>query len=200
MVEELDGWLATTANRRDLMAAQKMLRAGELEVDVKRAGRKPKLGVVARHDLNDDQLFGSNGQSSTVMLVGSIDLLTWGRHGRAAAAAEAEVDAARTEIEMFEEAIRLEVRDAYERAVSARERHVTAASAQESAAEAERITEARFEQGVVKMLDLLDATTARLEAENRELMARTEAHLADLMLALRSGRSPETALASPAGN
>ena len=79
--------------------------------------------------------------------------------------------------------------------MTARERHATASSAQESALEAERITEARFEQGVVKMLDLLDATTARLEAENRELMARTEAHLADLMLALRAGRTPEAALA-----
>ncbi len=133
------------------------------------------------------------------MLVASIDLLTWGRHGRAAAAAEADVEAARTEIEMFEEGVGLEVREAYERAVSARERHATAASAQESAAEVERITEARFEQGVVKMLDLLDATTVRLEAENRELMARTEAHMADLMLALRSGRSPEAALPTAAG-
>jgi outer membrane protein TolC len=200
MSEGLDGWLGTASNRRDLMAAQRLLRAGELEVDVKRSGFKPKLGVVARHDLNDDRLFGANGQSSTVMLVGSIDVLSWGRHGRAAAAAEAEWEAGRTEIEMFEEAIGLEVREAYERAVSARERHLTAASAQESATEVERITEARFEQGVVKMLDLLDATTARLEADNRELMARTEAHLADLMLALRSGRSPETALAMPAGN
>ena len=48
------------------------------------------------------------------------------------------------------------------------------------------------------MLDLLDATTTRLEAENRELMARTEAHLADLMLALRAGRSPEAALTTSA--
>lgn len=200
MTEGLDGWLSTASSRRDLQAAQKMLQAGELEVDVKRSGRKPKLGVVARYDLNDDTLFGSNGQSSTVMLVGSIDVLTWGRHGRAAAAAEAEVEAARTEIDMFEEGIGLEVREAYEKAASARERHATAISARESAVEAERITEARFEQGVVKMLDLLDATTARLEAENRELMARTEAHLADLMLALRSGRSPEAALTTPAGN
>jgi outer membrane protein TolC len=63
-----------------------------------------------------------------------------------------------------------------------------------AAAEVQRITEERFRQGVVKMLDLLDADTARREAETRELVARAEAHQALLQLAVKAGRQPETAL------
>ncbi len=89
----------------------------------------------------------------------------------------------------------LEVKDAYERALSARERHITAQDGRAAAAEAERITEERFRKGVVKMIDLLDTTTALREAETRELVARSDAHLASFRLAAKSGRAPETVLA-----
>jgi hypothetical protein len=46
------------------------------------------------------------------------------------------------------------------------------------------------------MIDLVDATTSRQEAETRELVARAEAHLASLRLAVSAGRAPETALGS----
>jgi len=49
---------------------------------------------------------------------------------------------------------------------------------------------------VVKTLDLLDAVTARRDAETRELVARADAHLATLRLAVQSGRAPETVLAA----
>ncbi|OYW04655.1 MAG: hypothetical protein B7Z61_08860 [Acidobacteria bacterium 37-71-11] len=58
----------------------------------------------------------------------------------------------------------------------------------------ERITDERFKTGVVKMIDLLDATTARREAETRELVARADATAASLRLAVLAGRSPESAL------
>ncbi|HQR46069.1 MAG TPA: hypothetical protein PK598_08655, partial [Thermoanaerobaculia bacterium] len=69
-----------------------------------------------------------------------------------------------------------------------------ARKALEAAREVERITNERFRSGVVKMLDLLDATTARREAETRELVARAEAHAAALRLAVKAGRRPESVL------
>ena len=59
---------------------------------------------------------------------------------------------------------------------------------------AERITTDRFRAGVVKTLDLLDVTTARREAETRELVARADAHTAALRLAVKAGRRPESVL------
>jgi outer membrane protein TolC len=192
---DLDSWVASADSRRDLEAARRQLRAGELEIKVQRSGLLPKIGLVGRYDLNDDALFGSNGESAAVMAVARIDLFSGGRHRAAAAVARAEAEAARLDIERFREGIRVEVRDAFEKALTARERHATALEAQAAAAEVERIIEERFKSGVVQMIDLLDASTARREAEMRELVARAEAHLASLRLAVRAGRKPESVLA-----
>jgi outer membrane protein TolC len=193
--EELDGWLATASARNDLDAARRLLAAGELEVGIRRAGRKPRVGLVARRDYNDDALFGTAGSSTAVIAMAGIDLFNGGRHSSAAAAAEAEVEAARREVEQFEQDIRLEVRDAFERASTARERHATAIAARTAAAEVERITRERFANGVARTIDLVDAVTARREAETRELVGRAEAHLAAFRLAVASGRRPESVLA-----
>ena len=57
-----------------------------------------------------------------------------------------------------------------------------------------RIVEDRFRAGVVKSIDLLDAATAQREAEMRELVARADAWLTHLHLALAAGLAPETVL------
>jgi outer membrane protein len=194
LAEGLDGWLGGVSTRRDLTAARRMLAVGELEVGIHRAGRKPRLALVARRDFNDDSLFGTGGASTAVMAVAGIDLFSGGRHRAAAAAAAAEVEAARREVEQFEEAVRLEVRHAWELASTARERHATASAARAAAAEVERITQQRFAKGVAKTLDLVDAVTARHAAETRELVARAEAHLATFRLAVAGGRAPESVL------
>jgi outer membrane protein TolC len=192
--EGLAGWLTAAGTRRDLESARRLLAAGELESRVQRAGRKPRLALVARLAFNDDSPFGTAGESTAILAVAGIDLFTAGRHGAAAAAAEAEVEAARQEIALFEDGIRLEVTHSWELASTARERHHTAVAAREAAAEVERITQERFAKGVARTIDLVDAVTARHEAETRELVARTEAHLATFRLATAAGRAPESML------
>jgi outer membrane protein TolC len=194
LAEELDAWLSTAENRADLTAARHMLQAAELEIKVQRSGLMPKIGMAARYDMFSDQLFTSDNDSAAIMAMLSVDLFSGNRHRSAKAAAEADFLAGQQQISQFTEGVRLEVRDAYERAITARERFLTAQAAQEAAIEAERITEQRFKQGVVKMIDLVDATTARQEAQTRELVARAEAHLASLALAAKAGRRPEEML------
>lgn len=196
--QDLEGWLASAGSRADLTAARRGLAAGELEVKVARSGLRPKVGVVARRDWNDDTLFGTAGDATVVMAVAAVDLFSGGQHRAAAAAARDELAAGRSEVEQFRQGVRLEVASAYERASSARERLQTAHAAQEAAREVERIMEQRFQAGVVKTIDLLDATTARREAEMRELVARAEAHLASFELAVMAGRRAESVL-PPAG-
>jgi outer membrane protein TolC len=123
-----------------------------------------------------------------------MDLFAGGSHRAALAAARAEAQAASAQVSLFSEAVMLEVRQAFTQAQVAISRLETARKALRAAAEVQRITEERFRQGVVKMLDLLDADTARREAETRELVARAEAHQALLQLAVKAGRQPETAL------
>jgi len=192
--ESVDEFLAGAMTRADLMAARNMVRLTELEADTHRAARLPRIGLAARYDLNGEDLFGNDGEGSSVMAFASIDLFTGGRHKQAAGAARAEAAAAAADVAHFEEGVRLEIRRAWEEATVAIERLTTASAAIEAAREAERITDDRFRQGVVKMIDLLDISTARREAEIRALVARTEAHLAHVRLALAAGRAPETLL------
>lgn len=192
--EELSTWLASAVSRPDLASAQSMLRAGELEVDVRRAAFLPRVGVVARGDLVDDRLFGRNGSSTAIMAQATVNLFAGGSDRAALRAAEWDAKAGREDVAHFHEGVLLQVRQAWEEAATARAREKTAAQSVAAAAEAERIVAERFSTGVVKMLDVLDAATARREAQTRELVARASANAALLRLALVAGRTPESAL------
>lgn len=191
-----ESWLAAADGRRDLAGARKLLDAGELEARALRGARLPRIGVVARHDLVDDRLFGGHGDSTTIAALASIDLFDGGSKRAAVAAAQAEAEAGRADLESFAEGVRLETRQAYEAAAAALERRSTSAGALSAAAEAVRIVEERFRAGVVKTTDLLDAATVRREAEMRELVARADAWLTHLRLALAAGERPESVLAA----
>ena len=194
LTSDLDAWLMTAVNRADLEAARRMLRAAEIEIKVQRAALMPKLGMSARWDFFGEQVFSNDHDSGAIMGMLSINLFSGNRHRAAKSAAEADFLAGRQQINQFTEGIRLEVSDAYQKALTARERFLTASSAQQAAVEAERITQERFKQGVVKMIELVDTTTALREAQTREIVARAEAHLAALSLAVKAGRRPEEVL------
>jgi outer membrane protein TolC len=191
-----DEWLAFAGNRPDLEAARRMLAAGELEESVRRAALLPRVGLTLRHDLFDDRPLGTHGDSTTVMAMVGWELWSGGRHRAAAAAARAEVEAARSDVERMARGIRLEVEQAWEGMQTAIARRRTAERSLAAAREVERIVGERFRSGVAKTLDLLDAATARREAETRELVARADAQLAAFRLAAKAGKPPEAALPS----
>jgi len=192
--DDLAGWLASASGRPDLAAAQSLVHAGEQEVKTRRAAFLPRVGLVARGDLVDDHVFGHHGDSTAIMAQASLNLFAGGSDRAAIRAAEWDAKAGREDVARFGEGVQLEVRQAWEEVATARARQATAARAVDAAREAERIVAERFSTGVVKMLDLLDAATARREAETRELVARAEANTAVLRLALVAGRRPEEAL------
>lgn len=192
--EPVDAWLKTAEERADLVAARKLLAAGELEEKVKRAPDWPKVALLARGELYGDKPFGSSGTSGSLIAVATWNVFQGGADRAAANAARADARAAREDVLRAAEGARLEVRQAFEEARTARARHETAKRALAAAREAERITDERFRSGIVKTLDLLDASTSRREAETRELVARAEAHAAAFRLAVRAGRRPESVL------
>jgi outer membrane protein len=190
----LQDWLATADGRKDLIAAREQLKAAQLEESVRSAAWLPRVGLVGRADWFDDRLFGANGKSSTIMAVASVNLFAGGSDRAARAAARWDARAGAAQVVQFEQAVHLSVRQAYQEATTAHERELTATRALDAAAEGARITEERFKAGVVKMLDLLDADTARREAQERALVARADALASVLRLALLAGRAPESVL------
>jgi len=196
IAQQRDGWLASSETRSDLGAARKLLAAGDLEAKAVKGGLFPRIGLVARHDLVDDVLFGNHGDSTTIAALASFDIYDGGRRRAAMAAARADAEAGRADVERFSAGVELETKQAFEAATVALERRRTAAAALAAAAETVRIVEDRFRAGVVKSIDLLDAATAQREAEMRELVARADAWLTHLHLALAAGLEPETILRS----
>jgi outer membrane protein TolC len=190
-----EGYLESAESRPDLEGARGLLEAADLEAEARRAAWKPRVGLIARHDRVDDRLFGGHGDSTTVAALASFDLFDAGRRARIAAA-RADAEAGRADVERFADGVRVEVRQAFEAAAVALERRGTARAALEAGREAVRIVQERFRAGVVRTLDVLDAAAALREAEMRELVARSEAWRARLALSVAAGRDPESALAA----
>jgi len=179
---------AALARRSDLAAARKQLDAGRLEEKVARSGFLPEVAFIGRYDFYDDVMFGDHGDSAAVMLNARINLFRGGADRQAAQAAIHQVAAHEFNIKRFEAGIRLEVQQAWLDLKSAGARQTTAQASLAAATETLRIIERRFEQGLDKMIDLLDAETALREAEVRELVARYDAALATHRLNFASGR------------
>jgi outer membrane protein TolC len=173
IVGELEDWTtAAVEDRRDLNAARRELEAGRLEEKAARPGYFPEIAVLGNYGLYDDTIFGANGRNGSVMAVARINLLGGGSNNAARAAARHETASFESDITRFEEGVRLEAQQAWYDLETARIRHTTAKNALAAAAEAARVRESRFKQGLDKMIDLLDAETGLREAEMREMVAR----------------------------
>jgi len=186
----LEGWTERALKgRRDLMATRQQLDAGRLEERVARAAFRPELAVIGRFDLYDDGPFETHGDSAAVMAVARVNLFRGGADRAAVVAAQHDNDGFEAQLDRFEEAVRLEVRQAWQEMDNARARHEAARVALEAASEALRVREHRFRQGLDRMIDLLDAETGLRESEVRELVARHDLALASYRLHFSSGAS-----------
>jgi outer membrane protein TolC len=185
---ELEELTATAlANRPDLAAARSKLDAGRLERKIARSDFLPEVALIGRYDLYDDSILGDHGDSGAVMVNARLNLFRGGSDLRAVEAAGHDIAAYEANIRRFEEGVRLEVEQAWRELKTAQARQATAEASLESAAEALRITERRFEQGLDRMIDLLDSETALREAEVRELVARYDAAFAAFALSYACG-------------
>jgi outer membrane protein TolC len=187
----LDSALAGAfARRNDVRAVQAQTKAAQSGVKGARGGYFPSLALVGRYSLNDDQLFGSNGESYALLAIASWDVLDWGQTRSRVSGARAQQAAAEQSGRAHLQAVEFEVRRAWQNLGEARARHDVASGAVAQAERALGIVEARFEQGVVRISDLLDAETQLDDARVRELNARFDVQRATRSLAFATGLPP----------
>jgi outer membrane protein TolC len=185
---DLDDWVAAgVEDRRDLRAARKELEAGRMEEKAAKPWYLPEIAATGRYELYDDQIFGSNGHSGSVMAFAKLNLYKGGSAAAKKTAARHEAASGEANVQRFEEGVRLEVQQAWHDLNTARARLATANGSLTAAREALRVREHRFKQGLDKMIDLLDAETALREAELRELVARYDIALSTYRLMFVSG-------------
>lgn len=185
-----DAFAGALQRRHDVRASEAQLRAAESGIGGARGGYWPELALAGRYSLNDDKIFGSNGESYALMAIAKWNVLDWGQTRAEVGGAKARYAVAEQARRVHLQSVEMEVRQAWLQASEAEARLGVATGAAGQAERALSIVEDRFEQGVVRVADVLDAETALDDARVRELNARFDLQRARRSLAFAAGLPP----------
>lgn len=171
--------------RKDLAAVKSMTQAARSRVDAARAAHLPQVDLIASQNRFDDGDASANSKS--IMGVVSIDLWSGGRASAGVSAAAAEAKQAQWQEQAHEQAVRNDVREAYDNLREARARHAIAAGNVARARETVQQVKQRYGQGRTILIDLLQAERALVEARNEELVSRLNLETGYAALELAQG-------------
>ena len=148
----------------------------------------PNLNLTGRYDTNTKDPFGHGGDSYTVM-----GQLTWNVFDgllttNKVRQANAEKNAAEHRYDGMREAVLFEVRKAFYDLDEAKQRLDVSAASIAEGEEGLRIIKRRFESGMSKTIDVLDAETALTRARTNRAQALYDYNVAIAALQLAVGR------------
>lgn len=157
------------ARNPGLQALRHQVEAAGAAVTVAEADKYPHLNAMLRQDWNDATL-GARAPSYTVAGVLSWKLLDFGTVKGAKDRAEASRLELATRLQEAEEGVRYKVKDAWRGAQEAEARAKWRETALDKAAEAQRLVQKRYENGVATIVELL-AAQAQLDKARADLVA-----------------------------
>lgn len=157
--------------RHDVKAVAAQVDAARLGVKRAQGEYLPEIFVSGKYALNADNIFGDDGDSFTLMAMARWNVWNWGQTRARVSGARAQHTAAQQAQRSHDHQIEFEVRQAWQQMEEARARLAVAQGAVAQAEKALQILESRFEQGVARVTDLLDAETMLDDARVRELNA-----------------------------
>jgi outer membrane protein TolC len=177
--------------RDDVAAADLARQAAEEGAKAASAARFPSLTVQGRYDLHAPEPGGRWGDSGSVFAGVRVPLFASGGIDARVAEARARARAAEADAQATR-------RDAEKDTATARAALVAAAARLEAFTESEaaarrarEIQQARYEEGVARLSDLLEARTAELHARLGATSARSERTVSEARLRLALGLPPE---------
>ncbi|MGD8383975.1 MAG: TolC family protein [Lysobacterales bacterium] len=187
---------AVAANPQ-VQAMRHIVAARAAEHRAAKAANGPRVDLVARHDWNADTP-ALRAPSNTLMGVVSWDLFTAGARRGDIEAAGAEWRAAQADLAAAEDAIRLDVVKRRRAVQVAAAQAQAAAVAASQAAEAARLLDLRYSQGLTPLDDLLNAQARRDQSRAEAVAAAYRAVLARAALLLAVDRlDPARAVLRP---
>jgi outer membrane protein len=197
----LDSVLARALrNRRDLDAMTARTEATREQIGQAQSDYWPEVGLMAKYALNDDKIFGANGDSYTIAAMARWVPWKWGATRARVSQARGQHVATSYAERGYREQVEFEARSAWQSVVEARSRHAAAEQAVNAAERAMAILEDRFGQGVARITELLDAETLTHEARVRETQARFDMQRAIRTVRFAEGGDPVPEVASTAGS
>jgi TolC family type I secretion outer membrane protein len=173
--------------RPDLKRLELAARSAQEEYTKARLNYLPRLNVVAEYDVDQRRLFGSNGDSYTVMAVMNFNLFNGLADLAKVRESRAQETQARELKQELEDRVRQQVTEAIVNLKTAHERLRVARAALAQAREGLRLIRLRYETGLTILVDLLTAEDALQNAELSQVGALFDTHLAQAGLELALG-------------
>jgi outer membrane protein len=170
-------------SRRDIVAVERRVQAAQAGIGRARGEYWPQIGATARYSWNDDRFAGNHGDSYMLAASAQWQIWNWGATRARVGRSHSEYRAALESQRSYGQQVEFEVRQAWQGVAQARAGLDVSQAAVRAAERALAILEDRYDQGLTRMTDLLDAETMAHEARVRETQMRY-----DLQSALRTFR------------
>lgn len=160
-------------NRPELIAAQRGIELAQVGIETARRRLLPNIVLTGQADFNlNTSAFNPRRETYTGVAVLSVPIWDGGIARARAAQARDELQIAQLRLQQVQEAIALEVRQAYLNLQDAQKRLAVAQKGLEQATEALRLARVRFEAGVSPQLEISDAELAFTQAQTNVVNAQ----------------------------
>jgi len=187
MTRELDQWIEIAlTNRPDLLAVRKMEKMADKEVDKSKTRYLPAVYLQGSWESNTED-FEDTKENYTVGAMATMDLFNGFGNYSQLEEAEANRAKAMSMRRQFELGVGVQVRQAYFRTESARQRIQVAKQSVSEAEEGMRIVRDRYRTGLYTIVNLLDAETALQKARTNYVTSLYQYKVARAGLELAAG-------------
>ena len=185
--ETIDTWISTALSKRPEMENLRLEEdIAKKEVEKSRAGHYPDINLVGNYEINSED-FSDSADNYTIGAVMQVNIFSGNRITEETRAAKSLLARVREMQKSIELGITVQVREAFLKAISARKRIKVAKIAVDQAEEGLRIVKNRYNNGLLTIVDLLDAELARQQAHTNYFKALHDYKVARVELELAAG-------------
>ncbi len=183
----VDTWIDTALSKRPEMENLRLEEEiAQKEVDKSRAGHYPDVNLVGNYQINSED-FSDSADNYTLGAVVRVNIFSGNRISEETKAAKSMLGRVHEMQKSMALGIKVQTREAFLKAKSARERIRVAKIAVAQAEEGLRIEENRYNNGLLTIVGLLDAELARQQAHTNYFKALHDYKVARVELELAAG-------------
>jgi len=183
----IDTWIETALSKRPEIENLRLKKEiAKKEVEKSRAGHYPDVNLIGNYEINSED-FSDSADNYTIGAVMRVNLFSGNRISQETKAAKYLLSRIQEMQKSIELGIKVQVREAFLTAKSARKRIEVAKTAMDQAEEGLRIVKNRYNNGLLTIVGLLDAELARQQAHTNYFKVLHDYKIARVELELAAG-------------